>query len=159
MCAIPCWGSPADIIRLVRRGESGRLDRLTAYLPDYRTVDLLAPVFADAGGRLVSVHDPAGIPGGSTCTFFERDTGLCSVHCAKPTEGRLACCRREGRDGLALRDEIATTWDTPSGRRLVAWWRARYAGATPCRQPDLCRRAVQHVTAILAERGGNHVVA
>jgi hypothetical protein len=122
MCQRACWPTPDDARRLIAAGHGPRLmlDRWVGPINDMGTdttgdVLLLAPAEKGREGR-----EAAWWPGGGC--VMQRSDGLCELHDAglKPTEGRVASCKGTPED---LHRRMASTWDNPEARTLVAEWR------------------------------------
>lgn len=149
MCRIPCWGTPSDMIRVIRRGHGHQLEIVAVLLPDYRAIQLLVPSFTALTGARYHADDVTFPLFDHTCIFFDHASKLCAIHSIKPHEGRVACCRQKSgnsqQSGLALRDNIALTWRSPGAQRLVLWWKQKYAILFDRQDAKLRLRATQYV--------------
>lgn len=123
MCRIPCWGTPADIRRIIDAGYGDRLS-IDCYSKD-PAVYFLLPAVKGYEGK-VTPRNQTGH--GQGCTFWTADK-LCSLHDAglKPTEGRMAHHHPVFKHGDWLQPWIGKQWDTDEGRALVNEWGANYA--------------------------------
>ncbi len=118
MCrSCPCWGTPREIVKLIRAGHGYKL-MLDWWIEDdqlpYTEVICPAEVGLEAF-KTSSWRDGA-------CTFFVE--GRCSIHAIKPSEGRFAIHVGLGQSLLHL--AVARTWNNPSGRRVVRYWKHHF---------------------------------
>ena len=119
MCQVPCWGSPAEIQKLLDLGYGDKMMLAERDHPKQK-------------GRCIAVISPA--KGGregkdniatETACVFQSNEGLCGLHnICKPIEGRLAICNNtaKSRQPVDLRDRVAEMWDTPEAQALVRDW-------------------------------------
>lgn len=124
-CTMPCWGTPAEIRRLIDAGHGARLTlELWTKQPP---VEFLTPALKGSEGQ----RAPAKPYSRAGCTFWT-EAHLCQVHDAglKPLEGKLShhhpALKKRNVDGLTLRRWIAEQWDTDEGRALIEDWKATY---------------------------------
>lgn len=125
MCGTPCWGTPEDILRIIDGVGADKLMLVVFLTMRFELVEILVPANPGFEGRYAE-RDPAHVEKRrSGCAFQERTSGKCTVHAIKPTEGRLACCKRTADDlrPLELREFIATAWSSESGRALLDRWK------------------------------------
>ena len=103
----PCLGTPTDLERIVDAGLTKRL-MLDWWVGGGKNGDdilILSPaVKGRETGRAAEL-----IPTGE-CTFLTKD-GKCELHGLglKPSEGRIADCKKEKQDGL--HKKVAMTWN------------------------------------------------
>jgi hypothetical protein len=119
MCRRPCWGTPADIEKIIHAGYGKRL-MLYFYDKNIKdSIELLTP--AQKGGEGRTLHTEYFKRHGASCTFQDK-RGLCILHDRdlKPSEGRSATC---AGPGALCRDEIANEWETAKGKELVLFWK------------------------------------
>jgi len=143
----PCWGTPAEIQRIIDAGHGGKL-MLNFWQPDERMVDavtgdkvyILTPATPMHEGRWAPEIGLRGYmlwkqglqsdPFAWRCVFLNGEK-RCDLHDLKlkPIEGRLASCLPEnsaapGGPRNNVHFEVAQTWNTSQGRAVVRAWRA-----------------------------------
>jgi hypothetical protein len=121
MCTRPCWGTPDDILRLIRKGYGDKLmlDWYYGETPLEDDILILCPALRGHEG-IEAPFVPASPRG---CTFWKNR--LCSLHnkSLKPSEGKYASC--QGHGGQLHRD-IAMTWKTRRAQEIVKKWMKKY---------------------------------
>lgn len=120
MCKRPCWGTPADIQKIIDAGHGNRL-MLDYWVGDHYSgkgdIYILSPATKDDESGTASFwpHSEDG------CTFWNKD-GLCDLHDKglKPTEGKEAhhSVKSEG-----LHRKVAMSWNNPQAEALVERWK------------------------------------
>jgi hypothetical protein len=113
----PCWPTPREVVRLIRAGHGGKL-MLDRWEDDDELpfTQIVCPAEIASEGR-IALH------AGGVCTFFV--DRRCQIHSLKPIEGRLASCVPKYK-GFRLHLEVAKSWNTASGRRVVNFWSERF---------------------------------
>lgn len=97
MCDIPCIGTPEDMAKIAAAGLSAGLAP-TTYAPflllGIPPVEIVAPIATRKG-----------------CVFRSGD-GHCLLHARglKPTEGKLASCKRSPEESIAIPLHILREW-------------------------------------------------
>lgn len=130
-CRTPCWGTPKDISTLLDLGVGSQLMLDVFVDEDLKIVELLSP--AERGHESLQVaFCGSGERGKDACTF-QASERICSVHFAKPVEGRVSCCRSSFNQMLPrrLRADIAQSWNTQEGRALVDVWKVKHLRRPP----------------------------
>lgn len=121
MCHRPCWGTPADIKKLI---ESGYEDRLTKdFWSTSEDLNKQIYILSPALKGYESKSSPFFPESELGCTFFKY--GKCELHNKKlkPTEGKLASCKeKEYKEEPTVHELVAKTWDTEEGKKLVEEW-------------------------------------
>ena len=112
-----CWGTPADIMRLIDAGYANRLmlDWWAGDGSNYNDILLIVPAIKGAEGDLCP-YDPRG-----TCTFFTDDE-LCEIHKIKPLEGKTSY-HNSSNKLYNTHERIAMSWDSEEGQKVVDRWR------------------------------------
>jgi hypothetical protein len=115
-----CWGTPAEIKKLVELGYAERL-MMDYWVGNFNGGDddihVVAPAIVDYGGRGAPFH-PLG-----RCNFLENN--LCVIHAYKPAEGRKGGSCQDAKDPFNLHEHIARMWDTEEGMEVVNLWRSQ----------------------------------
>ncbi len=111
----PCWGTPADIQKLINAGLADQL--MEDYWVGDENIMIIAPAICGSEGR----HAPFSPYG--RCTFLENNR--CKVHHIKPTEGAESLPCSDSVNVQELHKRVAMTWDTAAGRALVKKWNRR----------------------------------
>lgn len=119
-CCLPCWGTPADIRKLI---DAGYGDRLA--LEIWRSkplLEFLTPALKGSEGKRAAMRQWSR----EGCTFWiDR---LCAVHDEglKPTEGRMTHHHPMYKIKYNIREWIAEQWDTDEARELVRAWKTEH---------------------------------
>lgn len=111
----PCWGTPAEIKKLIDMGLSERLmlDWWCAESPDSENILIIVPAIIGSEG-LMCTWWPAG-----TCTFLKDNR--CEIHDNKPVEGCIAS--HDNKEDVHR--DIAMLWDSGEGEEVVNLWRTK----------------------------------
>lgn len=107
----PCWGTPADIRKIVDAGFGKRL-MFDWWVGTGSDVEILAPAIVGHEGQ-----EAPSFPMGK-CTFLTEDK-KCELHDLglKPLEGAAACCKVGTQP--SMHHDIAMTWANPEAQALV----------------------------------------
>lgn len=151
MCDRPCFGTVADIKKLIENGYSDRLCLDWNQDPSNPTLDVafLTPALKDYEGKL----SPAFPMSKKGCNFLKG--GLCSLHDLKlkPLEGRTAIHQLHDKElnkkNSLQREEvkkyILEDWKSEEGQALVDDWCKQHNIKSKERDIDYIEFMCQHV--------------
>lgn len=119
MCRRPCWGTPAEMTKLIDARYGHRL--MLDYWEGYDRIYLICPAEKGREGMRARPFPLGGC-------VFQLENGFCELHVMglKPKEGREAFHDLPEGAGYKLHRDIAEAWDTPVGRILVRRWEETY---------------------------------
>lgn len=117
----PCWGTPAEVKRIIKCGFEKRLmlDYWIGDGPNNADIFILSPAIKSYETK------PAPFWPKGTCTFLINN-GKCEIHDLKlkPLEGRIANHRYSQK---SLHKKVAMTWNNKKAQALVEAWRKKFS--------------------------------
>lgn len=111
----PCWGTPEEIKKIIDHGYAWALMRdywVGRFREDQEgDVYIISPAIVNYQGKSAP-NWPRG-----RCIFLNRDD-RCEIYFMRPIEARVA----HHNQTVGIHKEVAETWDTPEGQKLVKTW-------------------------------------
>jgi hypothetical protein len=128
MCKRPCWGTPAEMEKIIAAGFGSKL-MLDYYVMDDETVYNLCGAFPGYEAKEAPFWPG---PSHGKCMFLTPKRSLCQLHRKglKPIEGRVAhhsdVVEKINKHFMNIHYLVELSWQTKRGRELIASFRKQF---------------------------------
>ena len=129
----PCWGTPKEIKKILDAGFGKKL-MLDWWVGNGKNIYIVCGANPGHGGGHAPQEEFLNRLMGNSLLrsgcMLQAEDGLCELHGVglKPKEGRTSH-HAQTFDSHALHEEIARTWNTPEGKKIVRRFKKEFIGS------------------------------